>query len=424
MIVSLTACITSEEETDVFINASVTDPDVITILTNSGISGSGSFIDQFLSYAEFLYSDIEIEIIDICIDDQAEFDATVSRLTTEITSGKGPDIFLLPTDSYTLTDSESGETVDRKAFFSDVTEAMKNRIFLPLDDYIAASEHIRMDNYPQIIMDAGKSAEGQVVMPLAYTYDLILMDKTQMVNPELSYTRLDELINCGDERLLSSLGTQFPHYWFRSLFGEIADYDSTKLLISEDDIITMKNTVSFKTKDPGIELAVYNAPPITGIVDNNMSYAVLETWYQNMDIVYPATIPNSDNGITAYIPLFTAINANSDHPEEAFKILELLYSDVVQLHATYGDYGSYIQQSYINAFVMGEAAVSVDINVAERDESKEFLGTMAEKINVVRFESELEDLLNAASYVPNFPDETYGEHVHKIYAEMQMEMAE
>ncbi len=412
----------------------------VTILTysNFGTGDSASFFWQFESFAAYVHSDIKLEVIDINVDDQAELDALCTQLKTEIMAGKGPDIYILPTTNYTFTDSK-GNTVFQESFFGDINEAMYNNLFLPLDSYLPDSEYIKMENYPEEVMAAGRTAEGQVIMPLAYTYDLFLLDKAKMKDPELSYNSFDELLSCGDTNLLGTLMAS-RYSWFRSLWGDIADYESGNLLITEESILEMlKKTdgskLPYSHSSDRIALDYYYED-FFGIEPPSFSLcnSTLQKWYENMDSVYPAYIPNNDNGITAFVPLFAAINANSKHPEKAFRILELFFSEEVLTQKAYGNYNSSINTSFMQNFTTATIwapPISVDITTLPRKEMQDFVTDMNSKINRVRFDSDLESLLQDVTSVSYIFDDTEGdpeplikEHIHKIHTEMQMEMAE
>ena len=396
----------------------------VTIATFSELQ---SFTTQFLQYANFVYPDINVEFINLYSEDQAEYDTKLIQMRTEIMAGKGPDLFLLPKASVSFTSGETGEIITYEPLFTDVTESMYNNIFLPLDEYILKSEYITPDDYPQSVYDAGKTNQGQVVLPLTYTYHFMVMDKNKMENPNLAYSTIDELLNCGDHKLLKTLKGDAAS-WYRSLFGKLANYENAQLAITEDDLSALAKYTLMATStsmDYNSKVDDYYANP-DWPVQEYMSNDVLSLWYRNMDDAYPLYIPNTDGGITAYISTFAGINANTAHPEETFKVLELLLSDVVQEGKTYGDYGSAITASMNSEYVVGMNAVNIDVNCGEKDEQDQLLRDMGKKITVTRFETEFEVLLaEVATGHFNYIDGTESKtDISKIYTEMKMIMAE
>lgn len=74
-------------------------------------------------------------------------DQQLQRLRTEILAGKGPDIFLTDVYNHVVGDAEIGKWgVEGKGpLFNFPAQAMKNRLFLPLDDYIAQAQFMEFD---------------------------------------------------------------------------------------------------------------------------------------------------------------------------------------------------------------------------------------------------------------------------------------
>ena len=56
---------------------------------------------------------------------------------------------------------------------------MDNRIFLPLDEYIADSDSLEWDNQLPNIMAAGKNEEGQQLLPFSYSFTVAAFDREQ-----------------------------------------------------------------------------------------------------------------------------------------------------------------------------------------------------------------------------------------------------
>ncbi len=117
---------------------------------------------------------------------------------------------------------------------------MENRLFLPLDDYIEKAEYMEWDKFLPVIMDAGKNAEGQQIIPLSYTFSALYADREkyglldfdrsmtlsemwQSDNPALryaSYTSAPFMVG-----RITEPGDDEPMFTEEELLGYIRDYD-------------------------------------------------------------------------------------------------------------------------------------------------------------------------------------------------------
>ena len=120
------------------------------------------YFARMAAKAEELY-DIKVEFVGIPDETNETRSYVIQQMRTEIMAGKGPDLFLLPS---------GGETINCEPLFLNVEEAMHSGIFLPLDDLIAEAEILNMENHFQVIMDAGKVGDKQLVLPLIYNYEM------------------------------------------------------------------------------------------------------------------------------------------------------------------------------------------------------------------------------------------------------------
>ena len=83
---------------------------------------------------EFMY---QLEILPPAFSAQ-ERDIAITRVRTEMMAGKGPDVFLMDmTCSFKSLSANSGKLLDPLFRFPE--QAMDNRLFLPLDEYMEAS---------------------------------------------------------------------------------------------------------------------------------------------------------------------------------------------------------------------------------------------------------------------------------------------
>lgn len=94
----------------------------------------------------------------------AERETTLSRIRTEIMSGKGPDVFLCNCVS-------PGDT-ETQALFPFPRKIMGSGVFLPLDDLIPKAQFLEWEKLNPPVMEAGKAGQEQIVLPTAYSLPL------------------------------------------------------------------------------------------------------------------------------------------------------------------------------------------------------------------------------------------------------------
>ena len=261
--------------------------------------------------------------------DPIKREGQLSYLRTEIMAGKGPDIFILPTwDVNTYYDDGGNKIPRNEPLFKDMDDAMRNGVFYPLDDLIANSEHLNMEDHIQVVMDAGKTERGQMVLPLLFSYKLNLLDKSKMENTDTSVEKFTDLMETGDRKLITSV-KDISYRWIHRLLFDPVDFESETLNMSQQELADMFKAVGELSR---INSSDIRYVPERGFMTNGaeLTEELLLAYNVYFDETYPYVMPNMEGGITADISAYCAINANTEHPEEAFLVLDFLYSDEIQ----------------------------------------------------------------------------------------------
>ncbi len=261
--------------------------------------------------------------------DPVKREGQLGNLRTEIMAGKGPDIFILPTWDVNTHYDEAGEKKPRnEPLFKDMDDAMRNGVFYPLDELIANSEYLNMEDHIQVVMDAGKTERGQMVLPLLFSYELILLDKSRMENTDISIEKFTDLMETGDRKLITSV-KDISFRWIHRLLFDPVDFESETLNMSQQELADMLRAIG--------ELSRINSSDIRYVPENgfmtngaHLTEELLLAYNVYYDETYPYVMPNMEGGITADISAYCAINANTEHPEEAFLVLDFLYCDEMQ----------------------------------------------------------------------------------------------
>lgn len=308
------------------------------ICVDAGISievTDDTLISMMKELTNEIKSVIGIEEVSIeCIPmEGAERDTALNRLKTEIMAGAGPDVFIMCTAN-----RHNRHANTPSALFNFPQKNMEAGLFLPLDEYMENNTRFTdWGKQNKTILDAGRTDEGQVVVPLTYTLPIFVYPKNEM-NLTLSSSLtmqdfLNDLNNSSiDTVLYSAYERDFDdaetytinsHHLAYAL-GQLADYKNEELLFTEDEFL---NTVDMMT-------ALYEQ-----VDDIEFQYIAEEVGYglfHEMALVNYDTemslvpIYSVDGGVTASVSSFAAVNRNTKFPEESFTVIDYLMQERVQ----------------------------------------------------------------------------------------------
>ena len=285
-------------------------------------------------------SDVVLEIVPRS---GVERETAIDRIRTEIMSGKGPDVFIVPCGDGYLTSEPSLFPVPEKT--------LEAGIFLPLDEYIENAQFMDWDKQTAVVMEAGRNEYGQQIIPLTYTLPLTFYRafETEGIKPGTDTTWQDML---ADESGVLKTAATWDHVNFDAgetyfvssednyleyILGDFADYKTDTLLFTEEELLQRTTEVLEleKAYDAGefdhvpahYQTVIYTGfdyvPGGSVYVHNRegaKSYRGIG--YDQAQTMIP--IYSDDGGVTASVTSFAAINANTKRPKDAFYILDVL----------------------------------------------------------------------------------------------------
>jgi len=380
-------------------------------------------------------------------------ESQLDRIRIEVMSGGGPDVFVMNTYG-TMSSMDAIGT----PLIQYPEQAMENGLFLPLDEYM--ENHTRFtdwDKQTAAILAAGRNEEGQQVIPLTYTLPLLCFQKSDvdldltgkmytwddmLHDPEFSpYGRL--MADCTtphweDEYGLGLVGDGFKYLEYA--LGRLADFENEELAFTEEELLQRVEEIleaynamseaseSFEEGSQG-EWAHYSEWLGAGLVsdESDMEYGIKHEEPLTMVPLY-----SDDGGVTASILSWAAVNRNTDKPEEAYLVIDMLLSDHVQ--AGYWLYEELLADNFYFGIPLHEDILHPDQplgrgyvwNLSEEN-YKEWCEVRS-NITGANFQSpvgiELETLLENCIYgsrgVYGYEDfTTVEEAVHEAYEKMQ-----
>ena len=369
----------------------------------------------------------------------------IEKIRSEILDGKGPDVFIL---TYELCVDYMTSSVDydmTNNVFDYPEKAMEYGYFLPLDELIENNTELtEWDKLTQPVLEAGRNSEGQQIIPLSYTFPLLCYPKSEWEHiPDKTYTWGDmlnhsallphslDLANCGSSQKFMDVSdsdidivTEFsnsPDY-LEYIMGSFADFENEELGFTEEELLKcVRDIISLEPRDNFEEF-------------DDAREAYVGRQLSERTLNKPMTflpIYNVDGGITAHIENYAAINRNTEKPEDAFKVIDLLMSKYVQ---RWGDIYSNLLCRHdsipLHEDLFQKSDPLVGNNYYMRQDNYEAFCKVREQITCANFDSEGMYILSDVLWLCmdkeslEFEQKTVEEAVHEAYEEMQRRLRE
>lgn len=257
---------------------------------------------------------------------------TLERIRTEIMSGGGPDLFLVSN----LNEVTTGED----ALFPIPEKAMQNGVFLPLDTYMTENTQFTDWSLQEpAVMAAGKTEQGQLILPLTFTFPVTMFRADDVPNLPDKGTTWADVLN-GDAALQASGAWGIAYhedlsfinnYCFSHILSMPVDYTNETLSFTEDALFErisemhdLKEKVKTQ-KDIPDHLQFDMNVRFNDSLQYNDRYPI-----KNYEDVTFVPLYTTSGGAAASIVSYAAINSNAKRAEDAFFVLDALMSPSMQ----------------------------------------------------------------------------------------------
>lgn len=271
----------------------------------------------------------------------ADREAALTHLRTEMMSGAGPDLLICSCD-YLL-------NIDY--LFRYPEQAMKRNLFLPLDGYIQNARFMQWDRLFPKVMEAGRTDQGQLVLPLTWRLPVTCFRKSEVEHIPSQTMTYGEALDSGDPVLtLGSAGTvlygdEIPNIMQLGRMGcqflQLADWDTETLAFSQEELLEMaENQQALLERWDAGEFdqapQCFQNMLVQGYSEDSTLYRLggeLIDPFRGIsreEALTMVPIYTREGGYGATITSFGAVNANSQRPEDAFFLLDLLLSKEYQ----------------------------------------------------------------------------------------------
>ena len=360
--------------------ASSDEPIVIKVLsergTQNGVSANSKLpenLGKIVSDFNLSHDQIRVEVSYLPLDEN-DRKIALQNLRTQIMSGEGPDVFLLPTGG-TSTDhsvDKNGQlnVVETQTLFPDVELAMRNLYFADLSEYYDEDIDLNVEELQQDVMDAGVLNGARYVLPLGFDMDTVVVDLENLtalgMDTEIfSQGALETYaaIRAAGERAETELEREqilfsvSPPGNSLSLFPQVFDYEKGKSLISKEDWETLidfyqeGNDISeslqglekmlgtggkpytwaaqLYSKEGFMSLFTLGMPMGGASLGQNAADLLGTTRTAGREAeVYP--VRAIDGSLVAEVTYYGAVSAACEHPAQAYEFLRTFLTPAVQ----------------------------------------------------------------------------------------------
>ena len=393
----------------------------------------------------------ETDYVFECIPYASPYESTerktaIDRIRTEIMSGGGPDVFIVQCDS-----------VFDSLLFQMPEKAMELGLFLPLDEYIENAEYAEWDKFTDSVMAAGRNGEGQQLVPLSYLLPAAMYRKEDVTHTPTAMT-WDEMQECEElQDAYVRLGAGFTStgvfdFPIEYLLGDLADYSQEELLFTEEELLNYADTIcelSAYYSENNLAEKPYCAKSCLGVRFNwtgdigteseptvfSANFGMLNGLSEHEPLTL-VPLCSDDGGCTAVITSFAAVNRNTRHPEEAFKVLDLLLETGRQADSSlYHDFiypkydytGMPMHEELMSSQGVMKGTTAHNFWFSLTDEDFASVCSVRDQITDVQFAGslnwELENMM-VSCYRAYLNGEDYTDIVHDAYTAMKQMIAE
>ena len=366
----------------------------------------------------------------------AEREMALQRLRTEIMAGDGPDVFIMQTVAVA---SVTG--INKDALFNFPEKNMEAGLFLPLDEYMEKNTQFTdWSAQTQVVLDAGRTDEGQVIVPMTYTFPVLVYPENEVTVPYTTEVTMQDILNDPENAEIGALlySNIYRHDEMEKstmsqstrglpyILGTLADYESEELLFTEDELYETLTTMLSLYDDASENQYKYIKNDASY---SNLIYQIFNGYFDTDMALVP--VYSLRGGVTASIRSYAAVNRNTRLPQDAFSVIDYLMREEAQrksvLYSKFFVNGIPLQNDLGSEEKTLEAAYDPQRYLAQP--YFEDLLLIKEQITEVNFQSNLdavlEDLIVNAIYDESFSDEAVARaYVSEAYAKMKRMMGE
>lgn len=300
------------------------DRPTLTVCMDMDIGGeqdsSASLITLLRSAVPELMGDFHVEVQSIP-GMGTERETALTHMRIEALADQGPDLFLCrsPRARMRVFNEEPEE-----GLFRYPKALMDRKMFLPLDEYMEGAGLMEWDKlYPQI-MEAGRSEEGQVILPLGWRVNVTLVKSEDCTLTETLPMTFEQMLESEDPVILRACWGNL----FGDSLGTLADYAKDEPAFTQEELAAhlegLRLNEELNMAEALDKLGMWAMPAAPLGRANAQLFMQRDPDY----LLIPRY--NREGGATAYISSFGAVSRGAKEPEAAFRVLDALLGKEAQ----------------------------------------------------------------------------------------------
>lgn len=185
----------------------------------------------------------------------------IEQLRMEMMQDKGPDIVI--TRNYSTV---PGVQMDFSDLFPIPQSAMKQRLFLPLDGYIANAQYMEWDKLLPKVMEAGKDGEGrQVLLPLVYSFRASLFESESGMDQQAFPMTRGQMLESEDP-YIKGIASDGWCVFADALCG-LVDYETEELNFTQQELLDLAKRLKTAREQGAIDCP--------GLVESGIEFGVV-----------------------------------------------------------------------------------------------------------------------------------------------------
>lgn len=330
----------------------------------------GQQIEVVVERFRELHPDVDVRL-DVLPGGEETRAGYLQRIRSEVMSGGGPDVYILPTAPVAPPAGEESSTPYLEPLYSDVVQQMYNGIFTDISEYYNADTDLGKEALVTAVMDAGVMDGCRYVLPLRYDFDVLLVNVDAVeelgIDMDVFEGGIDELYDLAlereDELIAHAVNVKPSH----CLLADFIDYQKGNVLLDTQEVaelmtvsreVTVLENAESRTEEGHwiggrwvvfedayegyyCDISSYITRGKSERIFTNAGYLLYRMELSDC-IQAAAAIKQSggniamcpvraaDGSLNAEITWYGAVGAGCDEPELAYELLRIFLSEEIQ----------------------------------------------------------------------------------------------
>lgn len=302
------------------------------ILSSAELSVYGPVEENFLAG----HGDVKIEVQRVPSDPE-EREVFLEQLRVEIMAGKGPDVYILTSES---------------VVFRDLAQSMRNGLFADVSEYYDGDTGLNKSGFNASIMEAGVYGGGRYILPLRYNTPVLCLTEDAVSASGLDIDSLGSGFS-GILEMADAIGADtvsmeyvYMYFYWMDFLPRMIDYETQELTVSQEEmaafleeyrtLVSQFDETGIPQIDPNYTNYVYRddfwAKDGVGVHIGSLDSLIQNIKMSKVSGTELVALPlcASDGTRAANVTWWAAVGAGCDDPELAYEFVRELLTEESQ----------------------------------------------------------------------------------------------